>query len=202
MTRGVRELGERMRVLTRQIAQLQAELIHTVGEFDTLQGYELDGYRSTPAFLRHELHLHPRDAAHLLGMARDLRHLPAVDHAFSTGQISQNHVAVITRTARQVGAEHVAASESTLLEVATTYDPGKLRVVAHRLRYCLDPDADGRDAVKTYEKRELSVAPTIYGMVAIQGLLDPTSGATVLSALDAVTAPPRDDDPRTAGRMR
>jgi len=56
--------------------------------------------------------------------------------------------------------------------------------------------------VKAYEKRELSVAPTIWGMVAINGLLDPHSGATVLAALDALTAPPRDGDPRTAGQRR
>ncbi|HEY3262663.1 MAG TPA: DUF222 domain-containing protein, partial [Pseudonocardiaceae bacterium] len=70
------------------------------------------------------------------------------------------------------------------------------------LRYCLEPDAAGRDAVKNYEKRELSVATTIYGMVATQGLLDPASGATVLAAVDALTDPPRDDDARTAGQRR
>jgi hypothetical protein len=191
-----------MRELTRNIAQLQAELVHAVGEFDTLQGYELDEYRSTQAWLRYELNVHPRDAAQLVGMARQLRHLPAVDEAFTAGQISQTHVAVIARTARQVGAEHVAQSEQALLDVASTNDPAKLRVAAQRLRYCIDPDADGRDAVKAYEKRELSVAPTIYGMVAVQGMLDPTGGATVLAALDALTDPPRDDDPRTAGQRR
>jgi len=202
MGRTVRELGEHMRAVHCQIAQLQAELAHTVGEFDTLQGYELDEYRSTQSWLRYELRLHPREAAQLLGMARQLRHLPAVDEAFSTGQISHTHVAVITRTARQVGAEHVAASEQALLGVATASDPERLRVAAQHLRYCVDPDAAGRDAVKAYEKRELSVAPTIWGMVAITGLLDPHSGATVLAAMDALTAPPRDDDPRTSGQRR
>jgi len=191
-----------MRQLSQHIAQLQAELVHTVGEFDTLQGYELDEYRSTQSWLRYELRMHPREAAHLVGMARQLRHLPAVEEAFSTGRISQTHVAVIARTARQLGAEQVAQSEQTLLGVAAACDPGKLRVAAQRLRYCVDPDAAGRDAVKTYEKRELSVATTIWGMVAIQGLLDPHSGATVLTALDALTDPPRDDDPRTTGQRR
>jgi len=188
--RTVRELGEQLRDLHSHITQLQAELVHTIGEFDTLQGYELDEYRSTQSWLRYELRVHPREAAQLLGMARQLRQLPAVDAAFSTGQISQTHVAVIARTARQVGVEQVAASEQALLSVATTSDPERLRVAAQHLRYCVDPDAAGRDAVKAYEKRELSVAPTIWGMVAINGLLDPNSGATVLAARDALTAPP------------
>jgi hypothetical protein len=191
-----------MRGLHQQITQLQAELVHTIGEFDTAQGYELDDHRSTQTWLRHQLHLHPREAFQLVTMARQLRGLPEVDEAFGRGDISQTHVALIARTARQVGVEHVAESEHLLVEVAATYDPEKLRIATQRLRYCLDPDGAGRDAVKAYEKRELSVAPTIWGMVAIQGLLDPASGATVLAALNALTPPPREDDPRTAGQRR
>ena len=202
MGRTVRELAERMREVHREIAQLQAELVHSIGEFDAMQGYELDHYRSTPAWLRGELRLHPRDAAHLVGMARQLRHLPAVDAAFTTGQISHTHVAVIARTARQIGVEHVAASEDTLLSVALDSHPGRLRVAAQHLRYCVDPDGADRDAVKAYEKRELSIASTIGGMVSIQGVLDPPGGSIVLTALDALTPPPREADPRTAGQRR
>jgi hypothetical protein len=202
MSGGVRDLGERMRELHRQISVLQAELVHTIAEFDTTQGYELDEHRSTQAWLRYQLRIHPREASQLVAMARQLRQLPAVDEAFTEGEISQPHVAVITRTARQVGVEHVTESEDVLVAVARHYDPEKLRIAAQRLRYCVDPDGAGRDAVKAYEKRELSVAPTIWGMVAIHGLLDPRSGATVLAALDALTPPPREDDPRTAGQRR
>ena len=176
--------------------------MHLVDEFDAARGYELDEYRSTAAWLRSKLHIHPREAAQLVGMARQLRQLPAVDEAFSNGEITQTHVAVITRTARQVGVEHVAASQDTLLGVARSGGPEQLRIATQHLRYCVDPDGMDRDAVKAYERRELSVAPTVWGMVAIQGLLDPTSGATVLAALDALTPPPRDGDPRTAGQRR
>jgi len=191
-----------MRDLHREIAHLQAELVHGIGEFDTTQGYELDDYRSTAAWLRGELRLHPREAAHLLGMARQLRQLPAVDAAFTAGAISQTHVAVIARTARQIGVEHVAASEDALLDLALDSHPGRLRVAAQHLRYCVDPDGAERDAVKAYERRELSVASTIGGMVSIQGLLDPPGGSIVLTALDAVMPPPREGDPRTAGQRR
>jgi hypothetical protein len=196
------ELGRRIRELHRQITQLQAELVHCVGEFDTMQGYKVNEYWSIQSWLQHELRLHLREAAHLLGMARQLRHLPAVDEAFTTGEISQTHVAVIARTARQVGVEHVAASQNALLSVATTSNPERLRVATQHLRYCVDPDAVDREAVQALRERELSVVPTIWGMVAINGLLDPASGATVLAALDTLTPPSHDDDPRTAGQRR
>lgn len=66
----------------------------------------------------------------------------------------------------------------------------------------MDPDGADRDAVQAYERRELSVAPTIWGMVAVQGMLDPTGGATVLTALDSLSPPPRAGDGRTAGQRR
>jgi len=191
-----------MRDLHRQITRLQAELVHAVGEFDAAREYELEEYKSTQSWLRHELRLHPREAAFMVGMARQLPKLPAVDAAFSAGDISQSHVAVITRTARQVGAEHVAASQDALLSMARSGTPEHLRVATQHLRYCVDPDGAERDAVRAYERRELSVAPTIWGMMAVNGLLDPAGGATVLAALDALTAPPRDHDPRTAGQRR
>lgn len=202
MRGAVRELGVRMQELHRQITQLHAELVHVVGEFDAAQGYELEEYRSTQAWLRHRLRMHPRDASQLVDMARQLRQLPAVDDAFSEGAISKEHVAVLARTARQAGVEHVLRVERDLVDVALTNDPGRLRVATQHLRYAVDPDAAGRDAVRAYEKRELSVAPTIWGMVAISGMLDPSSGATVMTALDALTPPPRDDDPRTTGQRR
>ena len=202
MARGVVELGQQIRDLHQQLTQLQAKLVHCVGEFDTQQGYKLHDYRSMQAWLRSELRMHPRDASQAVTMARQLRHLDLVDEAFTAGRISREHVALIARTARQVGVEHVAASQEALLEVATTTHPGQLRIATQHLRRCVDPDALDRDAVKAYEKRELSAAPTIYGMVAINGLLDPASGEVVLSALDALTDPPRDEDPRTAGQRR
>ena len=202
MARGIVQLGRQIRHLYREVARVQSELVHCVGEFDAAKGYAPDGYRSTQAWLRAELNMDPRDASQAVGMARQLRQLPAVDEAFSTGGISQAHVALIARTARQVGVEHVAESQEALLSVAKAGPPKDLRAATQHLRHCIDPDALHRDAVKAYEKRELSVAPTIDGMVAINGQLDPASGEVVLSALDAVTAPPRDGDPRTAGQRR
>jgi hypothetical protein len=198
----VRDLGQRICQLHQQITQLQADFVHTIGAFDTAQGYELDDARSTQAWLRARLRLHPRDAAQLVGLARQLRQLPVVDEAFTAGQISQQHAAVIARTARQAGVEHVTPVEPHLVELARVDDPARLRIAAQHLRYCVDPDGAGRDAVKAYEKRELSMAQTLDGMVAVQGMLDPVSGATVLAAVDALTPPPRDEDPRTHGQRR
>jgi hypothetical protein len=202
MTRGAGELAEQMRELQRHINQTQAELAHCMAEFDAQQGYELFEYRSARSWAIAELNLDPVEASRLVLTCRQLRDLPAVDEAFMAGSVSQAHAVLLTRAARQVGLEQVRASLDTLLELATTASPRHLRVAIQHLRHCVDPDATDREAVKKYERRELSAASTIDGMVVINGMLDETSGATVVAALNALMPPPRDDDPRTAGQRR
>jgi hypothetical protein len=202
MSRGAGELAERMRELQRHINQTQAELAHCMAEFDAQQGYRVFEFRSARSWAIAELHLDPFEASRLVLMSRQLRDLPAVDEAFTAGAVSQAHAALLTRAARQVGLDHVRASLDTLLELATTASPRHLRVATLHLRHCVDPDATDRDAVRRYEKRELSVAPTLDGMVVVNGMLDETAGATVIAALNALMPPPRDDDPRTAGQRR
>jgi hypothetical protein len=202
MERGAGELAEQMRELQCHINQSQAQLAHCMAEFDAQQGYEVFEFRSARSWAIAELYLDPCEASRLVLMSRQLRDLPAVDEAFTAGAVSQAHAALLTRAARQIGLDHVRASLDTLLGLATTASPRHLRVATQHLRHCVDPDATGRDAVKKYEKRELSVAPTLDGMVVVNGMLDETAGATVIAALDALMPPPRDDDPRTAGQRR
>jgi hypothetical protein len=191
-----------MRELQRHVNQTQAELAHCMAEFDSQQGHELFEYRSARSWAIAELHLDPGEASRLVLISRQLRDLPAVDEAFTAGVVSQAHAALLTRAARQVGLEQVRACLDTLLELAATASPRQLRVATQHLRHCVDPDATDRDAVKKYEKRELSAAPTLDGMVVINGMLDETAGATVIAALNALMPPPRDDDPRTTGQRR
>jgi hypothetical protein len=202
MGRAISDLAQQLRDLHRHITKLQAEFIHTVAEFDATHDYELDDHRSAASWLRTELRLHARDAAQLVGMARQVRQLPGTDAAFTAGDISQQHVALLARAARQVGADAVRAVEQELLAVAASSGPERLRVATQHLRYCADPDGAQRDAVKQYERRDLSLAPTLDGMVSIQGWLDPASGVTVIAAVNALCPPPRDTDPRSAGQKR
>ena len=202
MGSSIPDLAQHLRDLHRHITKLQAEFIHTVAQFDATQRYELDDYRSAAAWLPTELRSHARDAAQIVGMSRQLRQLPGTDAAFAAGEISQQHVALLARAARQVGAHAVQAVGEELLAVATSSGPERLRVATQHLRYCADPDGADRDAVRQYETRDLSIASTLDGMVHLQGWLDPVSGSTVMAAINSLCPPPRDEDPRSAGQKR
>ena len=82
--------------------------------------------------------------------------------------------------------------ESALVDAARIASPRELRGIVQRVTDAVDGDAGAARANEQHERRRLHASPTLDGMVAIDGLLDPASGEVVLSALDAVMNDDRD----------
>jgi hypothetical protein len=73
------------------------------------------------------------------------------------------------------------------------------RLVAH-LRLVTDPDTAQERAERQHAQRWLQVAPTFEGMVAVDGLLEPEAGQTLLAALEPLARPSDAGDSRTGGQ--
>jgi hypothetical protein len=65
-----------------------------------------------------------------------------------------------------------------------------------------DPDAAQEQAQRQHGRRGLWVSPTLEGMVAVDGLLDPEAGATLLAALAPLAHPPSAEDERSGAQRR
>jgi hypothetical protein len=87
-------------------------------------------------------------------------------------------------------------AEPVLLQAARRLDPPGLRRLVGHLRYVADPDAADAEAQRRYERRGLWLAPTWEGMLAIEGLLDPEAGQTLLAALEPLARPTGAEDER------
>ena len=86
--------------------------------------------------------------------------------------------------------DHVAAeAEPVLVEAARRLDPPRLRRVIAHLRLVADPDGAEAQAERRYQQRGLWLSPTWEGMVAVNGLLDPEAGQTLLAALEPLARP-------------
>ena len=96
---------------------------------------------------------------------------------------------MIAKHAADAPAGAVALIEPEVLAVARVADPGAVAGVMRQFAHALDPDGADDAAVRRYEKRGLSLATTLDGMVAGTLLLDPVAGAVVLTALSAASAP-------------
>ena len=98
---------------------------------------------------------------------------------------------------------HVAAeAEPVLLEAARRLDPPRLRRVIAHLRLVADPDGAEAQAERRHQRRGVWLSPTWEGMVALQGLLDPEAGQTLLAALEPLARPHDAQDARSGGQRR
>ena len=155
---------------------------------------------STAAWLRHRLRMSAGTAAGLVRTARALYRGPltATAQALADGELSAAHAQVLAHGTHDLP-DHVAVeAEPVLVEAARRLDPPRLR----RVR-C--PSAAGRrprratdQAERRHQQRGLWLASTWEGMVAVNGLLDPEAGQTLLAALEPLARPANATDARSA----
>lgn len=154
-----------------------------------------EGASTLGAWLRHKCQLAPAEATSRARVAQSMTagDLPAVANAMAAGEVSWRHADVIGQAVRQVPAEHRETAEQLLVEPAKSLDPLLLKRLGQEVLHRLDVDSAERAALRRLERRGLDIAETFDGMVALHGLLDPVSGATLLTAIDALVSPTRGD---------
>ena len=98
---------------------------------------------------------------------------------------------------------HLAAeAEPVLVEAARRLDPPRLRRVIGHLRLVADPDGADRPGRTAHQRRGMWLSPTWEGMVAVNGLLEPEAGQTLLAALEPLARPANAHDTRSGGQRR
>jgi hypothetical protein len=128
--------------------------------------------------------------------------LPGTARALTTGAVSPAHAAVLAHSTQELPDHLVVEAEPVLLEAAGRLDPPRLRRVVAHLRLVADPDGADAVAERRHQQRGLWLAPTWEGMVALQGLLEPEAGQTVLAALEPLAGPAGAEDSRTGSQRR
>ncbi|HVQ18184.1 MAG TPA: DUF222 domain-containing protein [Actinomycetes bacterium] len=204
-------LGDEILVLQRQINRLSAGLLARLAAFDAVDGAHVIAGASTASWLRHRTGLPAGQSSDLVRTARALRDsLVDTRAALQRGDLTTQHARTIVRTVGQVTdavvPEHqpVVAHEveAVMLGVGCSVDAGSLTGFGHRVRQIADPEGVLSDANRAYERRWFTASRTLDGMVNVEGLLDPQSGATVLTLLAAGSVPTGPGDTRSSGQRR
>ncbi|MCZ7530316.1 MAG: 13E12 repeat family protein [Acidimicrobiia bacterium] len=137
-------LGRENLDLFRAVYRLEARLSERIAAFDASGEWEVDGSASAQAWLRYHGRLSPSAASGAVKTARRLRHLPITQEAFAAGEISSDHVRVIT-TGTDVAESLDGHDEIDVVEVARLVAEGeKVFVDAAR-----ELDLEGGAVVKT-----------------------------------------------------
>ena len=108
------------------------------------------------------------------------------------GQVSWRHAQVIDQVLRQVPADRRDEAEQSLVShAADARSRASCDVSETGWSTASTGERADEQAIRRLERRGLTVAETYDGMVSVNGLLDPVSGALLLTALNAKVRPPR-----------
>lgn len=193
--------------LERLSAMLAAHQLACLEVVDRQGEAQASGARSTAAWLGERVRLTPGVAGRRIALARRLAEQPATAAALASGAISVRHAEVLTRTVSELAPRladqaTVAGLERNLLTAAGQTDPLRLADACARIRHQLAPDAAIDADWDAVQARYLAISRTLDGMVAIDGLLDPLNGESVLAAVLSLSAPAGPEDVRTPGQRR
>src|SRR5690348_8299188 len=188
------ELGELLISIRESgIDPLEAAFATGVRRFDKSGEYAADGALSVTAWLKWKCKLSGSAAAERVEIGKQLERLPKTEAAFARGNLGYQHVAVMARTAENLGAAAVRSEEGNLLKAAQSMDPGQFTTVVKNFEHRIDAAAALAETNRAYERRYLHISEPQGGVVRIDGLLDAEGGATVRARLAGFMKPIKDD---------
>src|ERR1700693_3905829 len=195
-------IGDDLVELRRLSNGIEAEFTRRLRRFDKGGGYAATAALTAKACLRWKCNFSRAAASDRVDVSRELACLPQATQAFADGDISYPHAAMIARTAEKLGDKMESNAETILVTAAKDLDLGQLRVVTLKLQHLMDPDSVREEANESHERRFLSLSQTLDGVFYLNGRLDSEGGATLQTALNALSGPPSPDDKRTPKQRR
>lgn len=193
--------GRRVLELLESAELLRAQALAGLAVFDAANGAQIAGFTDTAAWLVAERRMPRREATGMLARARVSRDHPVVADAHAAGRIHEDHIAVLATAAGSLPAPVLEVSMPILLELSGATPASDVRAALGRIVDEVTADrAEVLDAtdVDLFTQRRLQVSRTIAGLVHVNGVLDPETGA-LFQAVLAPLAAPRDRPARLHG---
>jgi hypothetical protein len=199
--------ADRVLVLRRLVDRLEGHWLKELAALDACgaagaeEGVQVG---STAGWLRRRLRIGASAAHSAVRTARALFRgpLPETAKALTAGEISVAHAQVVAHGTHDLPTQVTIEAEPVLLESARRLDPPRLRQVVTHLRLVADPGGADRLGERRHQQRWLQLASTLDGMVAVDGLLEPEAGQTLLAALEPLARPATADDRRSGGQRQ
>jgi hypothetical protein len=180
--------------LQRASEAVEAEKLRRLAELDRRRTYERDGHVSAASWLAEEFVMSWGRAREEVRVARALEDMPETRRALDAGEISTSAVRVLV-SAREADPAAFKRCERALVEAARIHRIWDLQRAAGYWRQAVEQEHRVKDEDTLFQRRRLHASPTIFGLVRVDGDLDPETGETLLTALRAIM----DADSRSAG---
>jgi Domain of unknown function (DUF222) len=165
--------------------RIELERLRRLREIDRRRTFERNGYRSTTSWLISELRMAPGMARALVQMCRALQDMPETTVALEAGEISLSAARELV-SARELDPEMFSTCEKELVDAARIQTIKNLRTLCQYFRQAVERDHGLQGEEKQKADRNLHASVSFFGMVRLDGDLDPEGGEVVLTAMNAV----------------
>jgi uncharacterized protein DUF222/HNH endonuclease len=156
-----------------------------------------DGSATVVTWIGRTCGMSATSAADRLCVGTQLESLPKIAEALSSGEIGYQSTALLCHLRDQLGDKRELFDEDEMLDHARRHSVASLRYLCRFARHIADPDGFFNEAEADFSRRRLHISQMSDGMHAIDGMLDPASGAALRTALDALAKRLGPDDDRT-----
>lgn len=178
-------LEEDFAELHRTVEQLESERLRRLAELERRRVFERDGHLSAASWLNGAFKMPWGCAKDQVRLARAMGEMPRARRALEEGELSLSALRILAQ-AREVDPEAFREAEPQLVEAARIHSTGDLQRVASYWRQAAERDLASDSEEKLRSRRRLHASATVFGIVRVDGDLDPEGGETLLTALRAV----------------
>lgn len=187
--------------ISRALSMLTAQLVARVGEAERRGSFQRHGFLNPTRWLAVTADMDDATARRHVSMANTCAEIPETAARFLSGELSYTRARILCRAASD-RLDLYRRDQHLLLGFAEELTVQQLTNAARHWTYYADDAAAEMTSTQMREKSYLHASVTFGGMVRVDALLDPETGETVLTALDAATPPPSADDRRSAANRR
>src|SRR5712691_531690 len=136
-------------------------------------------------------------AADRLCVGEQLESLPKVAAALSSGDVGYQSASALCHLRQQLGEKRDLFDQDEMLDRARRHTVFNLRRLCRVARHVADPDGFFNEAEENYLRRRLHISQMSDGMYAVDGVLDPETGASLKTAAETLAKRKGPEDERT-----
>jgi HAMP domain-containing protein len=136
-------------------------------------------------------------AADRLCVGNQLESLPEVAAALASGEIGYQSASVLSHLRDKLGEKRDRFNEEEMLGFAREFSVSGLRRLCAYAWHVADPDGFFNEAEENFTRRRLHISQMPDGMYAVDGLLDPVTGASLKTAAETLAKRKGPEDDRT-----
>lgn len=182
----LREVVTQLARIRNQVNAMEAAALATL---DRSGQWEIDGSRSLRSWVEVATSSSPQSASSRIGVSRVMDELPETAAVFLAGDTTIEHMSTLARATGKSGCrrEALPAADQIFATLSSQVRPGKFRRAVDAWAHRVDAFSVAEEYVDKSADAHLHVSTTIYGMVAVEGMLDMETGMALVEALNATS---------------